>query len=127
MELMVAMALLTTLLVVCVQLSARATDCQRALGRRQAATSEAANVMERLSARSWDELADKNLAEFPLSEAARQSVPGARLEIRVVEPAGQEGAKRIGVAVRWPEGESRPESSVRLTAWRYRAAKEASP
>jgi prepilin-type N-terminal cleavage/methylation domain-containing protein len=126
-ELLVATALLATLLTVCVQLSGTATAEQRAVGQRQAAMNEAANVLERLSIRPWDELTDKNLSELPLSAAARQSVPEARLEVRVVQPAGQPGVKRISVLVRWPDRDGRPERTVRLTAWRYRAAQEVRP
>jgi prepilin-type N-terminal cleavage/methylation domain-containing protein len=126
-ELLTAAALLATLLTVCVQLSGAASGEQRALRRRQAASNEAANVLERLSIRPWNELTDKNLAELPLSAAARQSVPEARLEVRVAEAAGQAGAKRISVLIRWPDRDGRSEQTVRLRAWRYRAAEEVRP
>jgi type II secretory pathway pseudopilin PulG len=122
-ELLVSVGLLATLATVCVQLSGTASAEQRALRRRQAAMNEAANVLERLSLRAWNELTDKNLAEFPLSAAARQSVSEARLEVHVAEPAGQAGTKRISVHIR----DGRPAQSVRLTAWRYRSAEEARP
>jgi type II secretory pathway pseudopilin PulG len=118
-ELLVAAGLLATLLTVCVQLSGAASAEQRALRQRQAAMNEAANVLERLSIRPWNELTDKGLAEFPLSTAARQSLPEGRLEVHVVQPADQAGAKRISVQIRWPDRDGRPEKAVRLTAWRY--------
>ena len=117
-ELLVAAGLLATLLTVCVQLSGVASAEQRALGQRQAAMNEAANVLERLSIRPWNELTDKDLGELPLSAAARQSVPDGRLEIHVAQPADQPGAKRISVILRWPDRDGRPEQTARLTAWR---------
>ncbi len=90
-ELLVAASLLATLLTVCVQLSGAASAEQRALRQRQAAMNEAANVLERLAIRPWNELTDKGLGNLPLSAAARQSLPAARLEVRVAQPAGQSG------------------------------------
>jgi hypothetical protein len=110
-----------------VQLSGVASAEQRALRQRQAAMNEAANVLERLSIRPWNELTDKGLGELPLSAAARQSVAEGRLEVHVTQPAGDSGAKRISVQIRWPDRDGRPERTVRLTAWRYRAAEEVHP
>ena len=118
-ELLVAAGLLATLLTVCAQLSGTASAEQRALRQRQAATNEVANVLERLSIRPWNELTDKALGELPLSAAARQSLPEGRLEVHVVQPAGQAGAKRISVQIHWPGRDGRPEQTVRLTAWRH--------
>ena len=118
-ELLVAAGLLATLLTVCVQLTGAASAEQRALRQRQAAMNEAANVLERLSIRPWNELTDKSPGELPLSAAARQSIPEGRLEVHVAQPADQAGAKRISVIIRWPDRNGRPEQTVRLTAWRY--------
>jgi type II secretory pathway pseudopilin PulG len=126
-ELLVAAGLLATLLTVCVQLSGVASAEQRALRQRQAAMNEAANVLERLSIRPWNALTDKDLGDLPLSAAARQSLPAAKLEVHVAQSAGQSGARRISVHIRWPDRDGRPEQTVRLTAWRYRAVEEVRP
>ena len=126
-ELLVAAALLATLATVCVQLFGLASAEQRALRQRQAALNEAANVLERLSIRPWNELTDKALGELSLSAAARQSLPQAKLEVHLTQPSGQAGLKRISVQIRWPDRDGQPERIVRLSAWRYRAAAEARP
>jgi len=117
-ELLVAMVLLATLLAVSLQLIAALAQQRRALDRRQQALREAANCMERIAARPWDELTPERLTATRLSPEAQQSLPGAALAIDVVPAADPEG-KRIVVSVAWQEGDAQPERSVRLVAWRY--------
>ncbi|MFH1921622.1 MAG: type II secretion system protein [Planctomycetota bacterium] len=99
----------------------RATAAQRrGLQARRTAIQEVANVMERLSARPWEELTAENVAEIEHSPEAQQAIPGSELKIDVLQTEGEPEGKRITVVLRWPAGASQPDRSVRLVAWRYR-------
>jgi Tfp pilus assembly protein PilE len=124
-EIAAAAVMLAVMLSVCLQLI-RATGVQRrGLWARQAAMQEAANVMERLCARPWEELTPEAAGEFQLSEQVPSAASGAQLVVEVGEPekdAAAESleAKRIAVVVRWPAERGQRDRSVRLVAWKYR-------
>lgn len=118
-EISTAGILLATMLVVCVQFF-RATAAQRrGLQARRLAIQEAANVMERLSARPWQELTPEGVGEVQLSAESQQMLTQSKLEIEVTEP-DELGGKRITVVLRWLGRSERSDRSVRLVAWRYR-------
>jgi hypothetical protein len=87
---------------------------RRAAERRSWATVEAANVMERLAGRPWDDLTAGSVATEALGPAARDLLPGGRLGVLVTEA---DGLKRITIEVRWHGRSGADETPVRLTAW----------
>lgn len=92
---------------------------RKAVASRELALREAANRMERLTARPFGELTSETVKDVPLSETARNGLPGGSLKV-VVEPVDEDGrppAKRIRVEVRWKGAGDRDEAPVRLTAW----------
>lgn len=113
-EVSAAGAMLAVAMTLAVQaLGAMAAD-RRALDRRREATQEAANVMERLAARPWDELTPEALGDAKPSPEARKALPGVTLKVAV---APQGDLKRLAVEVRW-HGQGGPaEVPVRLTSW----------
>ncbi len=119
-EMLAAGTLLGTLLVVCLQLFSAAATQHRAAARRQAASLELANVMERVAARPWSQLTTAALAAEQLSPEARAQLPGAELKIEVFGPADDPEAKRLTATIGWPDREGRPPQPLRLTTWRYR-------
>ena len=127
-ELFVAGALLGVLLTICLQLWGATAAQQRAVRQRQTALREAANLLERLATRPWTKLTAAELSGWTLSPAAEASLPDARLEIQIAEPAEPVAAKRITVLIHWPDRDGRPPHAVRLVAWRHRpAGEEAKP
>jgi hypothetical protein len=96
-----------------------ATD-RRSVARRERAVVEASNLMERIAARSFDEMTPESLAAFGLPEAARDSLPGSVLEVKVADGADAPARKRITVEIRWRDRSGQAESPVRLVAWSYR-------
>lgn len=126
-ELTVASIMLGVLVAVSVQFITAAGRAQMAVRHRQAAICEAANVMERLALRPWDELVPEAMAQVKLSPESRQSLPGAELKIEVDELPQDPSARRIAVAIHWEEGPEGPQRPVRLVAWRYRTAEEGRP
>ena len=87
---------------------------RRAAERRRWATLEAANVMERLAGRPWDDLTARSVAAEALGPTARDLLPGGRLGVRLTEA---DGLKRITIEVHWRGRSGTDETPVRLTAW----------
>ncbi len=119
-ELMVAGAMLCTLLAVCVQMVAAVAAQRRAVDQREYATIELANVMERITARPWDELTSQAVAHEQPSPAALSRLPGAELKVEVTAPAGEPDAKRIAAALRWQDRNGAFLPPLTVTTWKYR-------
>jgi len=92
---------------------------RREADRRSWAVQEVANVMERLTARPFDEITAEQAGRLTLSPSARQSLPEAELAVGVAEdqPGAGRSAKRIAVRLRWRGRAGEWEAPVRLTTW----------
>ncbi len=119
-EMMVAAALLTCTMAMVAQMLGRSNARRRDAGHHRIAVQEAANVMERLSVRPFDELTPDGVANEQLSPQATESLREGVVEVHVSEVAGEPDARRIGVAVRWRGRPAQPAPSVELVTWRYR-------
>jgi Tfp pilus assembly protein PilV len=119
-ELLVAGVLLVALMSACLELLLAAGAMRRAVEERQTALEEAANVMERLSARPFDELSPEAVRGAQLSAPARARLPAGAVEIQLADAPDGPAAKRITVIVRWQASGGRSELTARLVAWRYR-------
>lgn len=119
-EMIVAAALLGTLLVVSLNMLGAAADWRRAADRRQLALFEAGNIMERIAARPWDQLTDEALADVRLPERIGRRLPGAELKIEVTDspPTEKPASKRIAVSIRWRDRAGTLLPPVGLTTWR---------
>jgi hypothetical protein len=104
------------------QLLVLMTNQHRTLYKRHVAIQESANIMERASAISWEDLTEETLDQFDVSEEAKESLPGVEVAVEVSDV--EDNAKRVTVVLRWPDRPSRPDHSVRLVAWRYRTGDE---
>ena len=93
---------------------------QQAMRDRSRATQLAANVMERLAAQPWDRLTPEGVR--PLQDAAdlRQLLPDCKIEIEIVQPAGEPDAKQLTIVVHRPTPPGAADRLARLVAWRYR-------
>ena len=129
-EVSVAGVLLAVLMAAAVQMLGWVAAERRALERRQWAMQEAANVMERITARPWESLSPDpdpdpdresgSLASVELSSHARDVLPEAELHVTVADEPEQPDAKRLVVVVRWQRRPGEPAAQVRLTSWVYR-------
>jgi hypothetical protein len=118
-ELVVASALLGTLLIVCLQLLSVAAAQRRAADERQLALIEASNVVERLAVRPWNELTPK-MPLPQLSPAVGSRLPGSELSVEVTAPDAQPDLKRIVVSLRWQDRAGQYVSPVKITTWRWK-------
>ena len=119
-ELVVAGALLGTILVVCLQLLAATAEQRRAAEQRQLAVLDVENAMERLAARPWDELTPQAVAAGQLSFSVRSRLPGAELKVEVTAPSAEPLAKRIAVSLRWQDRSGQFTQPVRIVTWRWK-------
>jgi hypothetical protein len=113
--LVIAMAVLATV----GQLLALAGGQRRAALQRAAAVREAGNLMEEVLARPWAELTPDKLAQMPLSESCRQSLPGVRLQLEATAEGEPTAAQRISIRIDWQDTAGQRGEPVRLVAWRY--------
>jgi hypothetical protein len=139
-EMIVATVLLMALTMLCVKYFSVTATQRMALDQRQTALHEAANIMERLSTKPWDDLTPEKLSEISLSPELKSALPEGELKINLVEqpsrllseteqssplpnnagvtPASQ--CKRITITIRWQDRSGQWTQPVRLVAWRYR-------
>ncbi len=119
-EMIVAACLLTCAMAMVAQVIGRSAARRRDAGHHRIAVQEAANVMERLAVRPFDELTPDGVADEQLSPQAGQSLPEGVVEVHVTEAAGEPDARRIEVEIRWRGRSAQPDPSVELVTWRYR-------
>jgi prepilin-type N-terminal cleavage/methylation domain-containing protein len=116
-ELVVAAAILGTLLAVSLQLLAATAQQRSVADQRQFAVLEAENMMERLAARPWAELTPQTAV--PLSPAVRARLPSAEVKVEVAPAPNDPLAKRIVVALRWRDQTGQFVQPVRIVTWRW--------
>jgi hypothetical protein len=123
-ELAMAVFLLAVAMSVTVQLLGSIAAERRAVGRRELASREVANLMERLTARPWSRLSDEGVKDAGISESGRDALPGAELTVRVDEARGGPDlpGKRVSVSLRWRNRAGEFDAPVRLTTWVYAPA-----
>jgi prepilin-type N-terminal cleavage/methylation domain-containing protein len=126
-ELMIASILLGTVLMTAIPTLGWINRNSLAAERQQVAILGVGNLMERLTARPWDEITAEAMAGVPMPDDLSRQLPGAELRIFVVTPAEDLSARRLTIELRW-EGSSAGTQSppVRLTAWVYRHDRGAS-
>ncbi len=94
---------------------------RRAWDRRQWATQEVSNLMEKVTSRPFEEVSTANLKDLAISPHAQALLPGAELAAEVAEhdPAGGPGSKRVSIRLRWHNRSGEWDAPVRLTSWIY--------
>ncbi|WP_435016122.1 type IV pilus modification PilV family protein [Tundrisphaera sp. TA3] len=118
-EMTATAVMLVAAMTITVQLVGWVAAERRSVARRERALLEAANLLERLAARPWDDLTPDAAKALTLSDATRAALPGAALSIEVA-PAGAPEAKRITVAITWRDRSGSAEAPARLVGWAHR-------
>ena len=124
-EVVVAFGLMAVLVTICLQMLAVNAAARRAVERRAVALQEAANMLERVSALSWEQITAQRVAEFELSPSVRDILPGATARLSV-EASGDAGppAKQVRVEISWTNSVGETEAPVQLSSWTYARGKE---
>jgi hypothetical protein len=117
------MAMSTVILVVVMSLAIKILGWvaleRRGTERRERATLEVANLMERLTAYPYEQVTPELARKSTLSTETAASLPGAELKVDVAanEPAKDRSAKRIAIQLRWRNQQGDWVAPVRLTSW----------
>lgn len=90
---------------------------RRAAARRLWAQQEAANIMERVTARPYAELTSDAAEDVELSAAAGRMLPDGQLDVSIEDATGALPARKINVSIHWRNPAGEHVSPVRLTAW----------
>jgi hypothetical protein len=93
---------------------------RRGAERRQRALQEAANLMERLSARPWLELTPELAREQSLSPATKAALRDGTLDVAIAPTEGDASSKTIAIRIGWGGTSGRGPAPVRLVAWVHR-------
>jgi len=95
---------------------------RRAWDRRQTAVFEAANLMERLTARPFEALTTEGAKDLSLSDEASRTLPDGQVRIEIIDndPVGGDDSKRVSLQVRWRNRAGDWDAPVRLTSWVHR-------
>ena len=118
-ELMVSGLLLGAVMLVTVPTMHHIAWEHRAAVKRQIALEEVANMMERFTARGWNNIDNDAAGNVTISDSARRQLPQAK-SIIVVQKGPEPDSKRITLTLTWTGRFTRPNAPVRLTAWVYR-------
>jgi len=119
-EVLISGTLLGAVLIVSAQMVWGIARQREAILDRQIALAEAGNVMERLFARSWQELTEEAVEEERLSDDFEGAFSGGKLSIEIGTLPEDLAAKRIVVKVSWVHEPDQPDRTVQLVALRYR-------
>lgn len=92
---------------------------QRAAVHRRMALEEAANIMDRLTARSFDEISAESVGDVTLDDELRRQLPEPEFSIALTSPSDDAAAKHISLELSWRGRPGKREVPVRLAAWVY--------
>ena len=115
-ELMITMILLGAVIVTVTPLLRWAAVQYREADRRGVALQEIQNVLERLSARSYESLTPETVNGIEISGSTRSRLREPRLKI-TLEASEEPQAKQIVVELHWKDAVGNEVTPVRLTTW----------
>ena len=118
-ELVIASAIAVTAMIGIAQLMYQVTRQYRVTVCRNLVSQEAANIMEDLMSRPWNEITAEEPPAIELSPACLQAVPDAQLELAIAAEEEQEDSRRITIQIHWQTHSTTPTAPTQLVAWRY--------
>jgi type II secretory pathway pseudopilin PulG len=121
-ELCVTCALLGAAIPLTVSTLGAVARQRRAAETRQAAIEAADNLLERLTAVSFEELTPEKLAAAERGLPAGEWLPRGQIKLQLLEPPGPVAAKRIDVELSWQPHAGPSRDRVRLSGWVHRKA-----
>lgn len=118
-ELIVACAIAVAAMVGIAQLMYQVSRQYQLAERRHMVALEAANIMEDLMSRPWDEITAEKLPAIELSAACLQAAPDAQLQLEIAPDQVAQEARRLTVRIYWITRGSQAAEPIQLVAWRY--------
>jgi len=121
-ELMIAGLLLGAVMLVTIPTMHRIAWEHRAAVKRQIAVEEVSNLMERFTARTWNQIDNDAAKRVTISDSTRRQLADATPTVSV-HSGPEPDSKRITMTLTWTGRFARVNAPVRLTAWVYRNKK----
>ncbi len=118
-EVAVATVLISVLLVVVAQTMALVVQQRRTSQYHVIATEEAANVIELLMSRPYDQLTPDSVKSVKLSPTARDALPSASLRVELLPIDDVPRCKRVTVEIAWAASSDGMAKPIRIVAWKY--------
>jgi hypothetical protein len=119
-ELAIATVLLGVAMTIVAQTAGWVATERRGALRRQRAIQEAANLMERLSGRPWDELTPELARAQVLSPGTKATLRDGHLEVSIAPEPGDPPAKRVTIRILWGDRSAGLVAPVQLVGWIHR-------
>jgi Tfp pilus assembly protein PilV len=119
-EVSMAVVIASLVMIGIAQLLAMTARQHRVMDRRFRADLEAANVMEDLLSRSFEEIAAETQPKIELSEVFRSALPDANLDIQIAPDDESDDVRRLTVRIDWQNTAQQRTRPVQLVAWKYR-------
>ncbi len=118
-EVFVALTILAALFALVIQMVSTTARERRATERRAIALEHAANLLERASVISFEELSEQSLRDVAGSANAGQLLPESNIRWMVEEEGSEVPAKRVAIEMTWRAPHGRSELPVRLVTWAF--------
>ena len=119
----IAAALVAVAMVAVAQLLAVSAVQERALDQRRVAAQEAANVLETVLVRPWEELTAEQFKELKLSAEAMKRLPDGQMQCDVDLLSEQPPVKKLVAEASW-RNQAGERERVRLCAWKFRSEEQ---
>ena len=119
-EVSVAAGLVAVAMIAVAQLLAVAARQDRSIEQRQLAAQEAANSLEQVLARPWNELNSEWLQSLSLTPQSRRLLPDGQLVCELETLAEEPAVKRVVATVSW-KANVHERNQLQLTAWRFQS------
>lgn len=119
-ELTISTLLIAAALAIVVQSLGWLAAQRRGAERRQRAAQEAANLMERLVARPWDELTPEFARSLSLTPAASEALRDGTLDVAIAPGRGEPASKSVAITIGWGDRSGASPAPVRLVSWVHR-------
>ncbi len=123
-ELAVATVLLGVAMAIVAQTVGWLAAERRGAQRRQRAVQEAANLMERLNARPWDELTPDLARAQVLSPSTKALLRDGDLSVSIDAEPGSPTTRRVAIRIAWGDRSAGLVAPVQLVAWVHQRDRE---
>lgn len=119
-EVSIAAGLVAVAMIAVAQLLAVAARQDRSIEHRQLAAQEAANSLELVLARPWNELNSEWLQSLSLSPQSERLLPDGKLVCELETLAEEPAVKKVVTTVTW-KATAHERNQLKLCAWRFQS------
>jgi len=121
-EVSIAAGLVAVAMIAVAQLLAVAARQDRSIEQRQLAAQEAANSLELVLARPWNDLNAEWLQGLSLSPQAQRLLPDGQLVCELETPGEEPAVKKVVATVTW-KATGHDRHQLKLCAWRFQSGR----